>query len=172
MINQSPLPSDVELLENNEEESQDHLEIEEWKEKLDEQEEEEGEEKESKKDDGIMEEELLSIWEEITSPPLLKAVPTVQPKTTLSLTKEYTPFELFELLIGCDLWPLLVQNTNQYAIDSLTNEETASYLERNPESRLHRWQEVSTFDIMKFIALNLSMALEKLGNVKGFIFPS
>ena len=60
MINQSPLPSDVELLENNEEESQDHLEIEEWKEKLEEQEEEEGEEEENKKDDGIMEEELLS----------------------------------------------------------------------------------------------------------------
>lgn len=150
------LPSD-EFSSDSDSDFMDHLDLEELK--------EENEDFTKEEDDDLI--PSVSQWREITHIPLLREDRIIQPRTTLDLTRNYSPYELFETLIGHDLWPLLVQNTNEYAYQTLHTEEMGYYLERHPESRFHRWTVTEKSEMMKFISMLLSMALEQRGSIDG-----
>ena len=124
---------------------------------------------EHKHSDGQMEIETTSPWKERDEPPNVRPVPLIQPRTTLNTNVKTSPYELFEKIIGNQLWSHLVEHTNEYAHNMLRTEEMATFLEQHPESRFHRWNNIGIPDIKKFIALMLSMALENRGSLEGNI---
>ena len=106
-------------------------------------------------------------WAEVSQSPFMRPVVIKSPK--LKALEYSTPFEIFNSLIGNPLWSLLTSKTNEYAESCLNEETTASHLETHPFSRLHRWEPTNTQEIMKFVAMMLSMALSKRNDIRGNI---
>jgi len=175
MENHSPLSSEEEEAKDEKPwgrpNNNNHLDIEEWKEEdLNRQREEGKDELNDEEPENQNETETLNKWKEITDLPYFRQVIDRKAKTTFNLQKKPTPYELLETIIGHALWPHLIQQTNIYAYNALHTEEMRMFLERYPESRLHRWRDVNLSEIKRYIAMILSMALEKRGSVEGVIF--
>ena len=60
--------------------------------------------------DGQMEIETTSQWKERDDPLDVRPVSIIQPRTTLNINDKTSPYELFEKIIGNQLWPHLVKH--------------------------------------------------------------
>ena len=70
-------------------------------------------------------------------------------------------------IIGQELFPYLAQETNKYATKELGTQEVRFRLEHQPHSRLHNWTETNSEEVIRFVAMMLSMALDKRSAVRG-----
>ena len=76
-----------------------------------------------------------------------------------------SPIELFDQTVSSKLLDLLVYHTNEYATKIDAGEDMNARLPRCPESRSHRSSKTDLNETSKYLALILSMAQTKKGNL-------
>jgi hypothetical protein len=105
-------------------------------------------------------------WEEVSDPPYFEDLPIIEPK--INIQGQFTPCQLFMDVIGKKFIDLLVENTNAYAIESLKSEDVVDHINKHDFSRLKNWKDTSFDELKKFIAMIMSMGIEKRGSLRDY----
>lgn len=82
-----------------------------------------------------------------------------QPKSTVDATE---PFEFFSLFLSTGLVTEIVKQTNLYARQLLNSDSMKTHLAAHPYSRFHRWSDVDSTELRKYLGLLFAMGVVKI----------
>lgn len=88
-------------------------------------------------------------------------IPGLQPNLRASMTNKF-PTDFYSLLVPDEVFKLVVDATNQFAIDKITEQEASR------GARIRRWSPTNIEEMRSFFALEIFMGLVKLPKMSDY----